>query len=366
MLRPLAFSLVVASGCGSGWTEEEDVDGLRHLSQQFSSNSTGTVRFEVPVEAADNAMLLTARVDPPLRTHVRFLGDPDGELLFESIDYNDSPYSKTNAGFIAETVTLNWPIVEEDPDLHDGEYTVELGIVDEDKQFAEGSVTVDVLFKSDSGFNSGHLDVAIVYTAGLEEDDDLRDAVEDAKVLWANLYTTMGIAVTFEGFTVDVDELHPPALGTDPAYIAIDETTPLRAVNLVLSPEILDFPLVFGISGDIPGPLVATERSAVQISTTLASGVDGRFTEEETRLFSETMAHEVAHYLGLFHPVEITYDAWDVLDDTPECDAQTPCENELGDNLMFPYPICTLFSCTPQTSITALQAAVTGRYTAVE
>jgi len=365
VVRPLSFALAVASGCGSGWTEET-ADGLRHLSQDFTSTSSGTVRFDVPVEEGEDALLLTARVDSPLRTHVRSFADPDDALLFEATEFNDSPYSKTNAGFIAETVTLNWPILGEDSDLVDGRYTVELGIVDEDKQFAEGSVSVDVFLKSDTAFDDGALDVAIVYTADLDDDDDIREAVEDAKVIWADLYDSMGIEVAFEGFTVDAAELHPPALGTETAYIAIDETTPLRAVNLVLSPEILDFPSVFGIAGDIPGPLVATERSAVQISTSLASGVDGRFTEEEVRLFSETMAHEVGHYLGLFHPVELSYDAWDVIDDTPECDSQGQCENQLGDNLMFPYPICSVFSCTAQTEITDHQAEVAGRYTAVE
>ena len=108
-----------------------------------------------------------------------------------------------------------------------------------------------------------------------------------------------------------------------------------------------------------------TTRSAVQISSLLASGPDGEFNAEDTRLLAETMAHEVAHYLGLFHPVESTWDAWDVLSDTPECQREGECVDELGDNLMFPFPVCGPSSCTPQDRLTDQQAGVANRYVGV-
>jgi len=342
------------------------VGDLRHLSADFTSSSNGTVKFPIKVEEGESSLLVTARVDRPYKLHVRRLSDPDDDELFDYETYTGSPYSKTNAGFVADTVSLNWPILAEDDALEEGRYEVELGVLDEDDDFAIRLVTVDVFLKDDSELEAGDLDVAIVYTAGLEEDEALWDAVEGAKPVWQDLYASMGVDVTFEGFTYDVDDLEPPASGTESAYVAIDETTPVRSVNVVLSPEISGFPSVFGIAGDIPGPLVATERSAVQISTLLASGPDGQFSDEETRLFAETMAHEVGHYLGLFHPVELTWDAWDVLDDTAECDGPDKCENQLGTNLMFPYPLCGGFACTPQDDITDGQAGVTNRYTATE
>jgi hypothetical protein len=295
---------------------------------------------------------------------VRELTGPDDDVLFDYETYTGSPYSKTNAGFVADTVSLNWPVLAADDPLRSGRYDVELGVLDEDDEYAIRLVTVDVFLKDDDDEEAGDLDVALVYTAGLDEDDDLREAVEGAKPVWQDLYGAMGIDVTFDGFTYDVDDLAPPAAGTESAYVAIDESTPLRAVNVVLSPEISGFPSVFGIAGDIPGPLTATERSGVQISTLLAAGQDGSFSDEETRLLAETMAHEVGHYLGLFHPVELTWDAWDVLDDTPDCDGPAKCENQLGTNLMFPYPLCSQFSCTPQSEITESQGGIANRYTA--
>ena len=96
---------------------------------------------------------------------------------------------------------------------------------------------------------------------------------------------------------------------------------------------------IYGLAGDIPAPLVPTPDSAVLISMDMARGPDALFSEEEVRILGETMAHEVGHLLGLFHPVEIDLDAWDALEDTPRCERTAPCERQLGDNVMFPYPV---------------------------
>src|SRR6185436_5883865 len=97
---------------------------------------------------------------------------------------------------------------------------------DEDDQYAVREVTVDVYLKQDDAMDGGGLDVAVVYTGGVDEDDALREAVEEAKVTWTDLYAKMGIEVAFGGFTYEVDDLEPPASGTESAYVAIDETTP--------------------------------------------------------------------------------------------------------------------------------------------
>ena len=109
-----------------------------------------------------------------------------------------------------------------------------------------------------------------------------------------------------------------------------------------------------------------TPRSGVLISADLAAGPNGEFSPEERRLLAETMAHEVGHYLGLFHPVETTWETWDVLDDTPTCDDEFECVEELGGNLMFPFPVCAGFTCTPQENITEDQRTVLNRYVGVD
>jgi len=78
----------------------------------------------------------------------------------------------------------------------------------------------------------------------------------------------------------------------------------------------------------------------------------------------ETMAHEGGHYLGLFHPVEFSYDDWDAISDTPECASETDCDETLGTNLMYPYPVCDYYytSCVKQDQLTDGQTGVWQRY----
>jgi len=59
----------------------------------------------------------------------------------------------------------------------------------------------------------------------------------------------------------------------------------------------------------------------------------------------------------------MTWDAWDALDDTSDCSKQSTCENDLGDNLMFPYPVCDWSTCVPQDQLTSGQENIGQRYT---
>jgi hypothetical protein len=106
----------------------------------------------------------------------------------------------------------------------------------------------------------------------------------------------------------------------------------------------------------------------VAVSWLEAAGGSGRFDDEETLLLGETMAHELGHYMGLFHPVQfddsgnIVY--FDVLDDTPECNNYEGCLEALAENNMFPYLVCEwVEGCDAQDELTDAQRAVTRRYT---
>ncbi|HEX2676557.1 MAG TPA: hypothetical protein VHM19_07950 [Polyangiales bacterium] len=100
---------------------------------------------------------------------------------------------------------------------------------------------------------------------------------------------------------------------------------------------------VGGISGGTPGPLGmhGTAGSGIAISTDMmtASG--------DPRRLGRTLAHEIGHMLGLFHPTEITGIVFDPLPDTPVCGAErddnndgildaSECQDAGADNLMFP------------------------------
>jgi len=101
----------------------------------------------------------------------------------------------------------------------------------------------------------------------------------------------------------------------------------------------------------------------VVLSWLVHAGADAAFTDGETSLMGETMAHEVGHYMGLFHPVESSYDYWDALSDTVECRNADQCEGQLGTNLMFPYSICDRNGvCVAAEDMTDAQVGVKQRY----
>jgi hypothetical protein len=92
-------------------------------------------------------------------------------------------------------------------------------------------------------------------------------------------------------------------------------------------------------AGGIPGPLGmhGTASSGIAIATNMMAGDPERL--------GRTLAHEIGHYLGLFHTSEADGSAIDALSDTPECriarDVKADgldvadCEGFGADNLMF-------------------------------
>jgi len=98
-----------------------------------------------------------------------------------------------------------------------------------------------------------------------------------------------------------------------------------------------------GISAGIPGSLgVAGNHNGVLIGLTgHASG--GSL---QSQLLAETAAHEMGHFLGLYHPTESAGTLYDPLSDTPQCASSNDsddsgkvsaeeCESYGGGNVMF-------------------------------
>jgi hypothetical protein len=111
-------------------------------------------------------------------------------------------------------------------------------------------------------------------------------------------------------------------------------------------------------AGGIPGPLGmhGTGASGIAIATDMMDG--------DAQRLGRTLAHEIAHYLGLFHTSEADGSVYDALADTPECrgdrdaagdglDADD-CQDAGADNLMF-------WARTTGTQLTADQRAVLKR-----
>jgi hypothetical protein len=103
---------------------------LQHLIQPTAApapaaKSEATAAKAEPAGAA-KPMLTTAEVNPGYQVHFRSVTDPAGTPVFQAFDWTGTDYSKTNAGYVSQVSTLNWPVSAADPPLAPGKYTLEV------------------------------------------------------------------------------------------------------------------------------------------------------------------------------------------------------------------------------------------------
>jgi len=366
-MRPWMLPIAVLVGCGTPWIEEIDGD-LRRLTSTLKTNKSGNLTASVRPESGESAMLVTvAPVDSIQDVHIRYL-QIGSEYPFRADVEVVSARARTNAGFLGRAVSLNWPIAEDDGLLQVGTpHKFQAGLVNTELLYESGTAQVSVVLKTDNDFSSGMLGVNVIFVGPTGSDPDLVDATEQAIERWRRIYEEIGITLDFSFFDFSGNGvLAAPGQGDDEAaYTEIAASAPFGNVNLVIVEDIAGFDQVFGFAGDIPGPLVPTGRSAVTINAGLGAGPDGVFSDGDIQLLAETMAHETGHFIGLFHPVETSYDSWDALADTPECPDEFGCAVALGTNVMYPFPICDAVSCVPQIDLSPQQGGVANRYVGV-
>ncbi|MEZ4317351.1 MAG: hypothetical protein R3F61_07595 [Myxococcota bacterium] len=366
-MRAWMLVITALAGCGTPWIEEID-GGMRRLTTTLDTNGSGNLKAIVRPYVGDSSMLVTVQpLDDLQDCHIRTL-QVGADVPFRADQEVVSDQARTNAGYIGHAVTLNWPIAEDDGFLRpNANYKVQAGIVDSTLVYTRGQARVSALLKQDADFSSGTLHVNVIYAGDTGSDSEIVEATDAAFAIWRNIYEAAGIELDLQLFDYPPTAvLAPPGQGDADAYRDISASAPFGSVNLVIVRELsAGFEDVFGFSGDIPGPLVPSGRSAVAVSAALHAGGDGRFSAAEIQILAETMAHETGHYLGLFHPVETTFDSWDALADTPDCGSELNCLQSLGTNVMFPFPICDAVSCVPQTGISPQQGGVMNRYTGV-
>jgi hypothetical protein len=231
-----------------------------------------------------------------------------------------------------------------------------------------GQFTGRIVLKNDRSFQVGSLkaNVFLVGQNVQNASNDISDSIE----IFRDIYRSIGVTVD-----VEISSL-PNASGNltaPPAGSAFYETgaqaLPDRedAVHIYIgstisTPFLEGFGSILGASGGLPGSFFPSRRSAVAISLDAHTGTDGNLLPFRKRLLAETIAHEVGHYLGLFHPVERDlsrenfFHDQDPLGDTPTCVTLNECISiGLTSNLMFPLAID---AHTPQQRLTSEQAVV--------
>ncbi|MFM2244302.1 MAG: hypothetical protein RL071_376 [Pseudomonadota bacterium] len=344
--------------------DQVSVDGsLRTIRTSEASQNDGIAVVAVDVNEGETSMLLTAQADQLVS--VEYIEDPAGERVFYWEDwYGD--YSLTGAIFPeARDMAVNWPVRAADAPLRAGIWYVGIATTNNNGYYVNNvDIDLTLQLKSDDDTSDATVRALVAYADGLSDDDEVVAGTEAAVERWAEVWAAAGITLEVRYTATDLDPVLPTMYDGGSAEIrslAADEGDD-NDVTVVIGDTVGNQRNTYGISGGIPGTLVATKRAAVVISWVANAGGDGTFEPADVQLYGETLAHEVGHYMGLFHPVESSYDYWDALDDTPECTNARGCENNLGDNNMFPYPVCDFRSCLAQDVITDEQAGVSHRY----
>ena len=363
-----ALLLLGGTGCdlkgGGGGGGSSQFGSLKTSTSTATTSNRGIAEVEVSVGANTEVFMVSAFGDGHY-VSVESVYNPDGELVVSWEDWADSE-SLTSAFFLESTDTfLNWPVRAEDGPLQEGTWTVEVAAVDEDYYYiSNADLDVFTQTRSDGDFSKGTIYVELVYAEGVGDQEDVVAATEAAVARWKEIWSAVGLTLeltyrTADGLDSQLTDLSSG--GSQTIYSQSSKGTNADVMVLV-GEKIGNLSDVYGIAGGIPGTPVASTRSAVVISWIANAGGDGRFSDDDIRLYGETLAHEVGHYTGLFHPVEDGWRYYDALSDTDDCTSTSSCESALGDNLMFPYPVCSWTDCTPQDQLSEKQQGVMHRY----
>lgn len=363
MLRPMRWIplLLFCTGCENLLKGDSGL-GLA-TSEGCVTTESGRASIAIDINDFESSFLLTA--DGEHLVAVDEIRDAAGSRVFHWEDwYSLKTYLTSAIWPNAQEMVLNWPIRAEEGSLSTGTWTAVLSAVNGSGQYQSGSeICYTVQSKEDDDLEWGDVNVRLVYAEGVGDLDHVQEAVNAAIDRWADIWAPMGLApiVTTERSDFSSD-LPYAGDGSEDIYdLTLDSYE--DEITMIVG-ETIDGSLSYlGVAGSIPGTLTANTRSAVVMSWLAGAGADGVFSDIDISILGETMAHEVGHYMGLFHPVEQTWSSWDACDDTPNCTSASSCESQLGDNLMFPTPICDFSSCIEQGQISDIQAEILHRYT---
>jgi len=348
-------------------------DFLKELNNAGSSLETqegevitesGLATVNIKIDNNEDAFMVTADGDHLVA--VEQIMDPSGDVIFSWEDWYSVGTNLTSSIWpTSSEMVLNWPIRAEEGDIYKGSWKVVLSAVNGSGVYQSGSkIKVTVQTKNDRDFDSGVVNIRLVYADGVDDVEGVEEAMSAGIERWREIWAPIGLEpnVRTESSNFDPD-LPYPGNGSEEIYDLVMDSYE-DEITMIVGETILGGTDYLGVAGGIPGSLTANTRSAVVISWLASSGLDGSFNDMEISILGETMAHEIGHYMGLFHPVEqARWDAWDACDDTPNCTSESTCTDQLGDNLMFPKPVCSITECIEQDHISNVQAEILHRYT---
>lgn len=241
---------------------------------------------------------------------------------------------------------------------------------------ADATVLFTINTRTDTNLRNGALIVNVFRVGTAVQRSGAGASIDQALARMAEIWRLQaGINVTINDFNIDGPDSIPDPNNASDFYFSNTATAPGPAINVFIGGDIsIGGSSTLGLASDIPGSPNASARSAVAISLFVSAGPDGRFSDDELRTLGETIAHEMGHYAGLFHPIDIigaNVAFTDPLPDTADCTATINCltNDDLIRNLMFPFTVPEDDSgslTVPQERLTSGQRGVLNLYAAVQ
>ena len=359
---------LLSAGCGDLLKELGTSDSSIETEEGEVITESGIATVTVNVDEGEDSFMLTA--DGEHLVAVERIVNPLGEVVFSWEDWYGVNENLTSAIWPnASEMVLNWPIRAEEGEIYPGEWDVVLSAsrtaADGNSYYQDNSrIRVVVQTKNDADFEYGVVSVRLVYADGVDDNAEVTEAMNAGIERWREIWAPYGLVpdVRIDSSSFDPD-LPYPGDGSEEIYDLVLDSDE-QEITMIIGETILGGTDYLGVAGGIPGTLTANTRSAVVLSWLASAGVDGRFDDVEISILGETMAHEVGHYMGLFHPVEQAgWNIWDACADTADCTSESSCMDLLGDNLMFPAPICDFSGCIEQDQLSVVQSEILHRYT---
>ncbi len=258
------------------------------------------------------------------------LTNPNGEDLFITGNY---PLAAYDLALVAESYgNVLVPMVTDHAAIA-GEWNF---------QYYQGTNDVKLTMRTGSTPTSSVLKIKPYLTGTQYSVSD----VEGALAILKNIYEKAGLQVELDTVSVLSDSKFQ-AVSSDFNNIITSEMVSMGSADRINLFFIEDFSGedagTLGIAAGIPGSLgIASNRNGV-LNSLEAHVLGGAL---DTQLLGETVAHEMGHFIGLFHPTEKNGVTFDPLADTAECSISmassalagpqpSDCIGFGGENLMF-------------------------------
>ncbi|NOY25301.1 MAG: hypothetical protein GXP62_05460 [Oligoflexia bacterium] len=349
--------------CGNNGTGDTGAAGLDVQPLGSYTTDTGGLTGNIPLEIPDGTSSVLVHC-----------GDYGYDVLGTAWDIKDSSgaYYYTNqyhdayaatqmrVGNLDDHLPVLFP-VSPDHDISSGSWSINAWIA---SGGTPTTVDCEAIYRTDPVGSSGTIDLNVVLVGldglGLDastaaDDADLQAALSYAQDLWSDAGLVIG-NVTYLDFKGNVDRYSVVDISDTDAsefgdLLKQDVGGTTRAMTVFFVQEIADASgaTVLGLAAGPPGAATVTGTSKSGMVVTTA---DLRDAPNEIGLI---LAHEGAHFLGLFHTSEKTGDVQDPLSDTPECTEASntdgnsyldrdECAGKGADNVMFWAPAIDISS----------------------